>query len=484
MNTFLGIIFEKKRIQTLPKIWCDIYKPVDYGICGSIDEENHSLFRFYSGNNTGENIIHIKEGLGKLCCAVIDLKELSFINFSEIDTLFENQIKNYYYQYNKSTCNMIKIEDEDLTLKCNSAFGDMIERKNDKDHCWDMEDDYIDKSSTLNEEDDEENSFLIYDIEEKYRILQEHIFGQDEQLKKVLSCVIKNINLADSGFDKDMVAKLKSNILLLGKTGVGKTLMIKEIAKLLNVPYVLEDATRYTGSGWAGEDVENMLRNLYVASGNNLTNAEMGILIIDEFDKLCSNSGKSEHSTVTVQQNLLKLIEGTKITISKNNHTKVGGFEFDTSKLTIIFSGAFDGMDKIIEKRTNERKPGFNTNPIEESDKSIQIEDLVEYGMISEFAGRMSNIIELNTPSKEDLKNAFLYSKSSTLNLLEKYLKTNGITIEFDEDFIDAVATKAISLKTGYRGLNQTLNNIVEKELYDIMTEKNKVLSLTSEKVK
>ena len=281
------------------------------------------------------------------------------------------------------------------------------------------------------------------------------------------------------------IASLKSNILLLGQTGAGKTLIIKQIAKLFNIPYVLEDVTRYTRNGWSGEDIENMIRNLYVASDQSLTRAESGILIIDEFDKLCNRNEHSDISTTSVQQGLLKLIEGTKINISKNNHTNIGGFSFDTSKLTIILLGAFDGIDKIIEKRTNNKKIGFaDDDELININRSIQIEDLVEYGVISEIAGRMSNIIELNKPTEMDLKNAFLYSKSSSLTLLENYLNDNEIKVDFDEEFVDLLVKKAITLKTGYRALNQILNSVVENEMFDIMANKKKVLSLTSDKVK
>lgn len=476
-NLRVGVIFQRKKFLTGDGVVA-AYKAIGYGYCTT----NSGIVRFYSGeyNKQEFNVMNPNDDI-----AVIPFNIERFISFgfSSID----NQIKKWYLseindQYFKMDFNKfsyITIEDSALIKKCRKAFGDDIivdDSDQIEDLCIDEDGDLIDEN--------EENTFLQYDIEEKYNFLKKHVFGQDEQLKEVLSCIIKNLNLADSGFSKDMVSKLKSNILLLGKTGVGKTLMIKEIAKLLGVPYVIEDATRYTGSGWSGEDVENMLRNLYVASNKNITNAQMGILVVDEFDKLCNRSEKSTHSTTTVQQSLLKLVEGTKINISKNNHTDIGGFEFDTSKLTIIFAGAFDGIDKIIEKRTNEKQVGFKTKLVEEKDKNIIIEDLIEYGVISECAGRMSNIIELNNPTKEDLKNAFLYSKSSTLNLLEEYLKTNGIKIEFDEAFIDAVINKSITLKTGYRGLNQTLNKVIEKELYDIMTGKEKVLSLTSEKVK
>ena len=141
------------------------------------------------------------------------------------------------------------------------------------------------------------------------------MYGQDEQLKQILSCIIKNIDLANSRYHQDEIASLKSNILLLGQTGVGKTLIIKQIAKLFDIPYVLEDATRYTRNGWSGEDIENMIRNLYVASEESLAKAESGILIIDEFDKLCNRNENSDVSTTSVQQGLLKLIEGTKINI-------------------------------------------------------------------------------------------------------------------------------------------------------------------------
>lgn len=484
MDILLGMVMKRKKVLISSGI-ITVYKPIAYGYAKEIEDRN----TYFLSGKYANKIIPIQryDNTSEICAALFDLENFLSSGFQSIDF----QIKNYYQKYWLGTYNLYDydnrtfetITNKEILEKCRIEFGDEVDVDiidNEENIIFD------DSNSTTNNNDTEnsENNFSIYQIEDKYNVLKEHVYGQDEQLKQVLASVVKNINLVDLMYLNDKIAKEKSNILLVGPTGVGKTLMIKEMAKLFNIPYVIEDATRYTGSGWAGEDIENMLRNLYIASGKNITKAETGILIVDEFDKLCGTNENANHTTTTVQQGLLKLIEGTQINISKNNHTDIGGFIFDTRKLTIILAGAFDGIDKIVEKRINERKIGFSTNQTDEQDKKIQIEDLINYGMISELAGRMSNIIVLNTPNENDLKNAFLYSKSSSLNLLKEFLKDNGITVEFDEKFIDTVVNKAITLKTGYRGLNQILNNVVENEMYDIMANKKKVLSLTSDKVK
>ena len=486
MEFSFGVIFHKKRIKISTDIWTDVYKVIGYGNCCKAEDVPNSFY-FYEGAFKGKFITDLFKTTGADEICATENWPMNIDVPKTLDSLINDS--NTYLKITSDNSNKINInilEDKSLIAKCKIAFNYNIVGLDKKDEATSIKNNNpnIILADLNSQSINSKNTFLTYNVEEKYKILKEHVFGQDDQLKQILSCVIKNLNLIDLDLHSDIVAKLKSNILLLGKTGVGKTLIIKEMAKLLNIPYVIEDATRYTGTGWAGEDIEDMIRNLYVASNNDLTKAQNGILVVDEFDKLCKRTESSEHATITVQQSLLKLIEGTKINISRTNHTNIGGFEFDTSKLTIIFAGAFDGMDKIIDKRTNERKPGFNTTQVEEKDKNTQIEDLIEFGMIRELSGRISNIIALNNPNKEDLKNAFLYSKSSALNLLKTYLNANGVKVESDEAFSDAIVDKALSLNIGYRGLNQALNSVVEPELFDIITGKNKVLSLTSEKVK
>jgi len=480
-NLYVGFILQRKKFLTDDGV-ITVHKSIGYGYCS----KNGDKFKFHSGRYKNQEFNELTSEVD-IGIFFLDIENFLADGFSSID----DKVKIYYsanfadrylqVDFDKHTWDSITYPT--LIKKCKKAFDNI--------GCnYDYNENYRgDIIEDIDDEDDVENTFLQYDIEEKYEILKEHVFGQDEQLKQVLSCVAFNVSLDDSGESSEVVADTKTTILLLGNTGVGKTLMIKNIAKMFGIPYVIEDATRYTGSGWSGEDIENMLRNLYVASGKNITNAQMGILVVDEFDKLCKKGDKNGHATTAVQDGLLKLIEGTKLTISKNNHTDIGGFQFDTSKLTIILSGAFDGMDKIIEKRTNQKRLGFYNQSSDENDKNIddeiiQVEDLIEYGVKKELAGRINNIIQLNNPSKEDLKNAFLYSKNSPLVSLENFLKSNGIKIEFDEDFVDIIVDKAITLKTGYRGLNKVFNDVVNRERYDIMTGKKKVLSLTSDKVK
>ncbi len=462
MQLHIGFIVKQKNINFHTQ---KIYQFLD--ACAIETREDHQFF-CHSGKYNGTIIQSIEQKTSDndiYCCSLPDnmikefMEDLHITSFQNVIDEIRNLYHNNYFVYKD---NLRLIEDEKMIMKCKVAFKE--EEKEEKK---------IDAS------------FSSFQIEEKYKKLKEYIFGQDEQLKIFLSCFIRNQNLIGLGFDDEMIAGLKSNILLIGTTGVGKTYMIKQITKLFDVPLVIEDATRYTSSGFTGEDVDNMIRNLYVKSGKNKDLAELGVIYIDEFDKLCKPDEGSNIATIAVQQELLKLVEGTTLFISTNNHSNVGGFTFDTRKVTFILGGAFDGIKDIIDKRCKKKTLGFQTEKEEiVQDTTIQKEDLKEYGMILELIGRMTNFITLKEPEKEDLKNAFLYSKASSLNLSKAYFEANGITVEFDDAFVDAVAVKSLSLKTGYRGLNQTLNAIVEKEQFNIMSGKTKVLKLTKQKIK
>lgn len=307
----------------------------------------------------------------------------------------------------------------------------------------------------------------IGSISANYYYLKEIIYGQDEALKILLARIQhyqKRIRSTSQLFDSDELAECKPNILLIGSTGVGKTLIIKQIAKLFSLPYCIEDATSYSETAYKGGDVTDMLKHLYKQSEEELTVAQEGILFIDEVDKICQKK-ESSVNTTGVQQGLLKILEGSNIYLSKTNTDNIGNFYFDTSKLTIILSGAFDGL--------------LSNQKLE-----ITNEDLEEYGMISEMAGRISTKITLNRPTKESLKNAFLNSKLSPYLITQKELAEDNIQIQLEDGFVDSFIDKVYSLNTGYRALKQVFNQIVDEQLYDIESGKQKVLYLTKEKLK
>lgn len=287
-----------------------------------------------------------------------------------------------------------------------------------------------------------------YDIKGLYSKLKEIVFGQDNQLKMLLANIIKNISLSYSNLDSNVVKILKNNILLIGPLGTGKTLMIESIANILDIPYIICDAKRYTSNGYVGEDIESILLNL--CNKYDKEKAEHGIVFIDEIDKICEKKDERSHVTTTdIQETLLKLLDGTLINKTIRNGFSEEQFSFDTSRMTFVFAGAFTS--------------------IFESKQDITLDVLESYGMRSELARRIRTKIVLNKPTKENLKNSLINGKYSYLKLFNDYLEMLNIDYEINDDFIDYIVDKAFLMDFGYSGLGIAISDYIDEYLYDLI---------------
>lgn len=293
------------------------------------------------------------------------------------------------------------------------------------------------------------------------------IIGQDKQVRQIITAIYRAKNFKT----------IKSNVLIIGNSGTGKTATIEQIAKRLHIPYTIEDATKYTQEGYYGADVNDMIYNLLENAQNDFERAQNGIIIIDEIDK---KAGHGEHdvSGTEVLKSLLKIIEGTRIKIQDLTDPFSEEMQnFDTKNITIIFLGAFSGLDKIRDKRLNKNPLGFVNNPNQEANvqKSRFLkQDLVEYGMPEEFVGRIDTIIEMNKLTKQDLAVILRKSKLSIFRKYQAALREKGISLTYDGKLFELIAEKSLALDTGARELSNTVNYIFENILYDVLANPNK----------
>ena len=340
-----------------------------------------------------------------------------------------------------------------------------------------------------NKQTKKESKFTVPDPKDIRDYLDQHVVGQDDA-KIVLSVAIANHYKRIGRTDTDLQ---KANILMIGPTGTGKTLLARTVAKYLEVPFVIADATCLTEAGYVGDDVESMIARLYTAANGDIDACQRGIVFLDEIDKIAR---KSESATVSrdvsgegVQQALLKLVEGTKCKIPPQGSRKSSSMdmiEIDTTNILFIAGGAFVGLNKIVQTRLQGTAMGFGAqigNEKTVESEPIGPDDLVKYGMIPEFVGRFSSYVNLHDLSKEQLINILTQVKGNFVEQYQWLFEEDGVTLEFDTESLDLIAERTLKTKTGARGLHTELERILLPHMFDLPRyRKHSILQVTINK--